>query len=158
MRGLVELGDGVGPVRRQLLGTLEVLAVVGPVPERREVDQDERAEQHADHEGDLELSSLGEPSREQVHADAEQHREPEDDERSGASDAAEGQPDRGALAERLHDRAEGRRVVVRVCADRDAHAEQDEGDEVDAVTPPDERRGQHRQDGDPVADDDQPAA
>ncbi len=63
-----------------------------------------------------------------------------------------------AVGERLQQRAERRRVVVRVRADGDADADEHEDGEVDAVAPADERRREQRERRDGVAGQDERAA
>ena len=128
----VEILRRLRPVRRHLLGPLEVLAVEAAVEQRGQVHHDQQ-HHHADHRGaDQRTSAPAQRVDAHVQPETEHHREREHDQRHRARGAAQREAGARAVGERLEDRAERRRVRVRRGADRDDHADDEQRDEEEA--------------------------
>ena len=106
MRFGVDGRDRPGPVVRDLLGPLEVLAVVVAVPQRRERrDDDHAGEPDGGERVPVQVAPV-EPAHERRDPRAQQHGGAQRDERHRPSDAPKGQTGVRAVGERLQQGAE----------------------------------------------------
>ncbi len=152
----VERGDCFGPVARELLVALQVLAVERSVDQRGEVDEDQDPDEHGHRVRERTSPPRAQPSEHRVRREAEEDRRREHDERRRPTRAPQRQTRGRRVRERLEQPTERGRGVVGMRPDRDHDADEQQENEEDAMTPAQERGREQRQHDEAIAREDDP--